>query len=1237
MAAQSRVSRCKKAAAATAPQEEEPEEGDARRIFGLALREANVLLTGAEDDDELCGLVGTGAEGAVLAVRGRVRSWRLVFEDEAARGEATRLLAKHLGQTETSALEFGLARAGRSDEPNHEPLGKDCSCDFKKRCGCPPSCRLVIIQPGKLADYAAEAGQEEALAEVVQEGRECSWADVLALVGKHYLCLSRRYFQVRSGPQIARAGWEGLVLEVPRCRCARRTIRREEEAGATAYVLSESGLQFAVQVPNTAAFSRSRDESLRIVVETTGEPKEDVAACLDALARFTPGPLKAALQKAIRFGARRVDLGGRVVGIAAFVGSVMVALFSHAGSFIPDLQLFSRGCTSAFKRLGVILFEDAWIDEGDGDVEPHPAALFAAALLSARAPAWAVPAELVRWATIEAVACARSRVALAPYREAAALEAPGVFEEETDRLSLRWAAFLIRAVRSFPGDERLVAQAAAAAAAGKASLLRAAEGHCAEVMPIAHIVDQHAFRGIGHLAPAGAGSFAAAFADLFDSVAGLNPRRGADVSRFEETAPAQCWRSAQRLCFDLQFGARRDLEEVAPPEGADEVEKQHIGRGALAGAVGSVSVNARVKGPKGTKRKFICTLGEFEPEEEVVMMMPSRITSELYATVTPEVREDVIEQVRAMKLPLSRVLDVGRFAEFNAELGRWTVDGEPWLERRQRLSESPRAVAWHPALPAEPDLATLVRLRGSGTRVGGLDHVSRLCAAAPSRVLLRALALLRQQHTRVKMPLPSLQGGKAANEAAVRDCDPEVYRLLLWVSCCVPGALRSLEPPRFDVPSSALLRRIEGLIAVVLRDRRGGEEAEQSERREAAGRWPPGAFLEQAAERPQRHQLSAVEDMLERDCELAVHAHFVYMDTGSGKTLTAVTYLRRLDEIGALPRYVLWTAPGSTVEDMCKTLGRCGVRAQALPIVGRGRTKMAQPIPYAFNVAAHDDLRKVVDSLVELADRTVIVVDEADRCYAKTLRTSAAHEIAALARKVICMTATPMRDTSTEGLVGWLEMCVDFPLTERNWWTAANSLISKQFDLGIILKQETVRVPFDSALRVPYTAALAARRWLDVARCVWDALDGTLVAQAAACGTDGVLLVARDSQHAERLTRALVERGVSAVVYDGMKEPTGAGIVVVRAAHCRGYNWAIKLGTLITGVYPGNAADRKQMVGRIRRIGQRRAVVSVTTVVMAGTIIELLHERHTSADTTNISLEALGERFEVDLLRMINP
>ena len=108
--------------------------------------------------------------------------------------------------------------------------------------------------------------------------------------------------------------------------------------------------------------------------------------------------------------------------------------------------------------------------------------------------------------------------------------------------------------------------------------------------------------------------------------------------------------------------------------------------------------------------------------------------------------------------------------------------------------------------------------------------------------------------------------------------------------------------------------------------------------------------------------------------------------------------------------------------------------------------------------------------------------------------------------------------------------------------------------------------------------------------------------------------------------------GRLAVEVNGTFLELNMGIVVVTKDKDRGYNSAVRLGHLVTGAYAGNSASRHQIRGRLRRLGQVREQVSFTTVVMENSILHLLHQRHSSVDSMNISLEQLGETFGKEVL-----
>ena len=76
------------------------------------------------------------------------------------------------------------------------------------------------------------------------------------------------------------------------------------------------------------------------------------------------GALKSCLQKLIRFHATNVTLEENQPPVPSclLVAVVLALLFASKGGFSPELQLFTRGCTAALKRLAVILVEDAWVE-----------------------------------------------------------------------------------------------------------------------------------------------------------------------------------------------------------------------------------------------------------------------------------------------------------------------------------------------------------------------------------------------------------------------------------------------------------------------------------------------------------------------------------------------------------------------------------------------------------------------------------------------------------------------------------------------------------------------------------------------------------------------------------------------------------------------------------------------------------------------------------------------------------
>eukprot|EP00662_Eupelagonemidae_sp_cell21_P027545 gene27545-28905_t len=99
------------------------------------------------------------------------------------------------------------------------------------------------------------------------------------------------------------------------------------------------------------------------------------------------------------------------------------------------------------------------------------------------------------------------------------------------------------------------------------------------------------------------------------------------------------------------------------------------------------------------------------------------------------------------------------------------------------------------------------------------------------------------------------------------------------------------------------------------------------------------------------HQRDAVRDMRLRD-RAGASGHFLVMDTGYGKTLTSLAYLRLLlDDTEAEVDSVLWVCPTELVRPTLAQLrDRWGAPAVELPRGG---------VPGRVNCVRHDALRTV--------------------------------------------------------------------------------------------------------------------------------------------------------------------------------------------------------------------------------------------------------------------------------------
>ena len=834
-----------------------------------------VGMTGARAGDTLRGVEGMSS-GDTANVLLRLKTGvvdapgiiRRTIEDEIGREAVVAAFAKHFGiSNSVAALRYADSPVD-VDAANHRALGSGCNHSLDAECDCEPAATFTILSQGAWQEFAEAHGNGESLRAMVEEGRHVCWRDVLQLMqtpgqpGGKTLILRPRLFEIvcapcalaADDPRLASGAGSAMIIE-----CVPPWGAAAPADGGEVYELDSHLVR--LPAPSPTPFGKA-DVTSAVLQAINGDQSglqpsavvaSEVEAAINALAPLTAGGLKSCMQKAVRFHAAQVALGGAVTASAAVVAAVAAALlFASPGSFSPELQLFTRGGTAAFKRIAVILLEDAWIDD-----ESTPAAVVA--LTASALSMQRIPSFEPSWSAVVAALRVLARAALSPeviaWRKEDAKQRQAVVSIAAKQ-ALQQAATLMRIVRSFPGDMDMFDLVAKLASRGSMPLRRASSQPTS--MPLCHMVDQHCYRGIAHVmaaSPRGGGdeTFASRFGTIFDEVTGANPRR-VDVSKFEERPAVRRVRFAQR-CILPFVTSQPPRQPLPPPPASSKLasggtaaakaaadremvisRRLHLDTGVLAAAVGPIKLKVRESsssssgggggGGGGSVRKerdVLVMLGVRAPEDEVVMLPPARATRDLFGSLSNEERADAIRQLRASPSLVARspLLEHGHHTASFRD-GCWHLDGEPWAEVVAKGSEmrvplvAPPAWAADgaldltlPLLKNDDALKEALAVTGIGCVPRAKNLVTALFASAPAPVALRAAGMLRLQYEKVSMPTPALSGGVGSDQLAAYAGDWDAYRLLVLLSRLAPGALQPAMPPTFRIPEPRLLRAVE--------------------------------------------------------------------------------------------------------------------------------------------------------------------------------------------------------------------------------------------------------------------------------------------------------------------------------------------------------------------------------------------------------------------------------------------
>jgi hypothetical protein len=1026
--------------------------------------------------------------------------------------------------------------------------------------------------------------------------------------------------------------------------------------------------------------------------------KSDLYAVFEVLKKpsIGAGALKSLLQKAVRYGAAKTSLPDEtVVDTRAIVIACVGALYAIKSSFVPDLGTHVRGCTAASKRAGVIVVEDAWPkqellkDLGDlngvGETSPGKAleALMGVALATMRLSAYQPPVDIVLSTMIVMVASHQSNQII-DWRPKTG--STSTITAQTHKPGMAMGARLLRIVRSFEGDMKMLETASAMTSdAGLVQVLDVTMNKTA-VMPMKHMIDFHVYRGMAFTTANGAKTFGLRHSTMFDKCTGTNPRISGGAMLDEANAVVRVIRNQQSMIETILFPQPSSPMD----EDADATLQVPLDYGVLSAGVGPIGpIDTRTTAEENladgyakdgaASWKLLVILG-VDNADEIVMHTVNVRDNNKKPTITATAKRKAIEAARAKTLKFTSPVLRG-YSKVQYQTGDWVVlpadssglapivwnYGTPYNidVPYKTIAEVPTAqlnsFAHADMFGMLKECSTLASSPVPGLAANYtasiatiMDSLSRKATEqgfAARTLQLRLLGMIRGKYDEVALPTPAKDGGIGADQLLAVDGEWLVYLSILKLSRVAPGALRLKMAPKFDVVDSRILRKIEMAIADQLASTPDVEWKERfvSARDSLVARYgtplpyvPADPDASKFYGEPFDYQVDLVNKMLMRDRDAVVkpRGHFVSLDTGLGKSLAALMYVMECGARYGNASRVIWITPKAVVDTAFEEIRKTWGMGSSVGKVDRSSPNLNRLI----NIVSTGDLsvknRTALETeLVRKAETSIVVVDEVHLLYNVSIRTSTVRNVVEACPRFICMTATP---TPSRGQVigeRWIADSVGFPLTKANFLVGAAQMVAARVSLPIEAHEHLVPVTLslgDAATHIRFLKD--GGKWNEAAQHVRRACFSLMAekivqaadADRAVVPTGGVLVFMDNSEEVglmkTRLNSMIAGKAYTVGDRAGNEKNGTVGIAITTKADTAGYNF-VRMGAIVTGVYAQSAASRHQLRGRIRRVGQVRASVDYFTVYPRNTILSMLFERHNGVDQKNATLEQLAVEF----------
>lgn len=929
-----------------------------------------------------------------------------------------------------------------------------------------------------------------------------------------------------------------------------------------------------------------------------------------------PSVLKSLLQKLIRTRCKSVSTSEGIFPSRECLTVTLICLICHPGAFVPDIQRFVRGLESAAKRLAVTINEDSFLE--DGNVLTR---LYLSSYAAQNVEGWWPTEQLIReWVIAGVMALEDNRM----YQ----------FNKTPKFDIIEWSPWacnyiILSAIKSFKSDIDMLASIMNF----KGSPRDIIHIPFDEPMPLIHCIDQHCYTDLAHYVdPQHYNSYSELFGRIWREMSSWNPRTKRDDFIVGKLTPFQeNLRGAQHNIWISKTTFPTIIK--VPSSSPETIISYTLSDSWLASFVGPFEIMIG-------RMAVIVIIRPDNYNEMVAVKRPSRDDKE---TVELDEEQKIIA-INTFKAHLSNGYPLNHVPStlpMFKGLSVWLQNDIYYVGTKDGVTEWKNACVINMRVPAfDLPINSLksdeniwnnyfefcLKNTFDGCHINAHNLFKEYLETINPNVLRRSLLYLSSFNSKVELFHIGRDG--TGTEYSVSPLDTNVNHLL---SC-----IASLYPIALEKRGIGYMVKLGPCFWYLCKQIQSQLQGISSERL-----WKLGVPDERQL---WDHQKDFIEELVrKREKKVKI----IWLKMGMGKTAIITNYIQRLIASNEMPKYCLYTLPPSAIETVSAELTLLGLEWIHLDMrkTGGGAQSLH---PFKINIIFHDHLRlSNLEIIREQANETLFINDEFHKTMAsKTQRTSIALELAKLSANTVAMTGTLIKDDSVDELIAWLELAVDFEVTQKNYWVAISSIISRKVTTKVIVERISLEGEMSSEERALYLSTIPSKlggsaikiNFKSALEVSYQAITRKIVERVLFYLSHGFgsFVVAKDLTHQDVLETEFRKRGITRIhkirnnnfVNLTPKDKDMYQVVITTSHHSEGYNMTA-FNVMISGIYFSNQATRDQIEHRINRLDQTSPLVRIENIHSG--ILSYIHQNYEKDHNLSMSLSNFAKSIEMDV------